>query len=329
MVKRNIICIFAHKKIMIPIFFAPLQGYTEDAYRRFHHQLYGGVERYYTPFVRIEHGSVRSKDKRDVRPEFNLGVPVVPQLIASDASELRLLLNEVLPLGYKEIDINMGCPFPLQTKHGRGAGLLAHPDKVTEICQLIKSHPEVTFSVKMRLGLDDKSQWQNILPILNSTPLRHITLHPRIATQQYKGSVDMDEFEAFLTASQHPVVYNGDVRSIEEIQALETRYPQLSGIMIGRGLLARPSLAAEYSTGKEWSQSDQWQTLKQMHTLMKEHYEKVIPGESQQLQKLRTFWDYLEPQDNDPSPLLIRKQWKKIKKAGNMKNYLSAILSAL
>ena len=289
---------------MLPIYFAPLQGYTEDAYRRLHHSNIGGVDAYFTPFVRWEHGGVRSKDMRDIRREFNSGVPLVPQVIASSAKELQSLLDVLLPLDYKHIDINMGCPFPLQTRHGRGAGILQHPEAVKEICKVIKEHPQIEFSVKTRLGLESNDEWKQILPILNDTPLRFITLHPRIATQQYKGTVDMEAFKEFLNASTHPVIYNGDISSIEDIQNIEKQY-NVAGIMIGRGLLARPTLAQEYKTGSTIDDKTLLRTIKDIHSKLLEHYTNIIPNESQQLAKIRTYWDFMEE-------TIGRKQWKKI-----------------
>lgn len=299
------------------IFFAPLQGFTEDAYRRLHSQLIGGVEAYCTPFIRLEHGEVRQKDLRDIRPEWNEGVNIIPQVIASSAEELKTVLS-FIPECYQHIDINMGCPFPLQTRHGRGAGLLPYPEKVKEIADALKDYPNKTFSVKMRLGLEDKEEWRQILPILNEAPLEHITLHPRIASQQYKGDVDLAQFEAFLLTSKHPVIYNGDICSLEDIKRIESLYGErIKGIMIGRGLLARPTLALEYTQGP----MDDRRVIaltRELHSNLLAHYEKVIPGEDQRLQKIRCFWEYMEP-------LLGRKAWKKVMKAGNMKNYLNAI----
>ncbi len=303
---------------MLPIHFAPLQGYTEDVYRRLHHSLCGGVESYFTPFLRLEHGSVRSKDMRDIRPEFNAGVPVVPQAIASSAKELEVLIGVVKDNGYSRLDVNMGCPFPLQTRHGRGAGLLPNINIVEEICDCIKSHPEFTFSVKMRLGMDSKDDWKQVLPILNVTPLCHITIHPRIGAQQYKGEVCMDSFAEFLAQSKHPVIYNGDITTVEQIHQLEADYPTIAGVMIGRGLLARPTLAKEYQQGRTCSDKELVALIKQIHSHLLAHYEQTIPGEAQRLNKVRSYWDYLEAS-------IGRKPWKKITKAGNMKNYLNAV----
>ena len=157
----------------LPIHFAPLQGYTGDVYRRIHHRLLGGISQYYTPFLRMEGGSVRSKDIRDINPEFNEGVPVIPQVIAKNMKEFDFLTQTVEERGYKHIDINMGCPFPMQAKHGRGSGLLAHVDILEEMANAIAQKTDITFSVKMRLGWENMEEWKPALDILNQIPLSH------------------------------------------------------------------------------------------------------------------------------------------------------------
>lgn len=302
----------------MPIHFAPLQGYTDDAYRRIHHQLIGGICTYYTPFVRMEAGGVRSKDMRDIRPEFNEGVPVVPQIIAKSMKEFDYLVGVVEEKGYTRIDLNMGCPFPMQAKHGRGSGLLAHTDIVADMAQSIASKKHLQFSVKMRLGWEDADEWRPVLDILNETPLQQITLHPRIGTQQYKGALDMQAFEACYQACKHPLVYNGDITSVADIHRIQQAYPQLAGIMIGRGLLARPSLAIEYASGKEQTWEERRDTLLEMHSQLQAHYEPILNSEAQLHNKLRTFWEYMENE-------LGRKPYKKIMKSGNLRNYLKAV----
>ena len=302
----------------IPIHFAPLQGYTDDVYRRIHQELMGGIQTYYTPFLRMEGGGVRSKDMRDIRPEFNEGVPVVPQIIVKSMKEFEYLTGIVEEKGYTRVDINMGCPFPLQAKHGRGSGLLIHVDIVEEMAKAIASKNHVKFSVKMRLGWENTDEWRPVLDILNETPLEQITLHPRIGTQQYKGTVNMEAFDEFYALCKHPVIYNGDVTSIEAIRKLEEKYPKLAGIMIGRGLLARPSLASEYAAGIELPWEKRRLVLLDFHNRMKAHYETTANSEAQVHSRLRLFWEYMEEE-------LGRKVYKKIMKAGNMKNYLSAV----
>lgn len=302
----------------IPIHFAPLQGYTDDVYRRIHNELMGGIQTYYTPFLRMEGGGVRSKDMRDIRPEFNEGVPVVPQIIVKSMKEFDFLTGIVEEKGYTRVDINMGCPFPLQAKHGRGSGLLAHVDIIEEMAKAIAAKSQLKFSVKMRLGWENANEWRPVLDILNSTPLEQITLHPRIGTQQYKGSVSMEAFEEFYKLCKHSLIYNGDVTSVDDIRKLEEMYPKLAGVMIGRGLLARPSLALEYASGVELSWEKRRSLLLDFHDRIKAHYETTANSETQVHSRLRLFWEYMEEE-------LGRKAYKKIMKAGNLKNYLSAV----
>ena len=302
----------------LPICFAPLQGYTDDVYRRLHHQIFGGVARYYTPFLRLEGSGVRSKDVRDIDPAHNQGVPVVPQIIVKSMKEFDYLVQVVEDNGYSEVDINMGCPFPMQAKHGRGSGLLSHLDVVEAIAQAITDRKEMTFSVKMRLGWENEAEWQPVLAILNEIPLTQITLHPRLGRQQYKGEADREAFAAFYELCKHPLLYNGDLKTVSDIQSVEMQFPNLAGVMIGRGLLARPTLAAEYQQGEEMAWPERRKLLLRMHEEMRAHFEKIVNSEAQLHSKLRVFWEYMDTE-------LEKKVYKKIMKSGNLKNYMAAV----
>ena len=303
---------------MLPIHFAPLQGHTDDVYRRTHHSLIGGIERYYTPFVRVEAGGIRSKDRRDIDPKNNVGVPVTPQLIFSSLKELEYLTAEVEALGYQAIDLNMGCPFPLQARHGRGSGLLAHTDIVREVVEFIQARPHLAFSVKMRLGWEDGDEWRPVLEMLNEVPLTHIALHPRTGTQQYKGDINYEAFERFYEACRHPLIYNGDLTTVEQLREMEERYPRLAGLMIGRGLLCQPTLAKEYAENRTFTHEEHIRTLRTLHAKLMEQYAQIVKGDAQLHSKMRPYWEYTEP-------LIGHKPYKKIMKSGNLRNYLSAI----
>ena len=304
---------------MLKILFAPLQGYTTGIYRKAHAEIFGGVDAYYAPFLRIENGKPREKDLRDLNSsEFK----VVPQIIANSVDEFKILADALIAKGFTEIDFNMGCPFPMQVNRHRGAGLLSDTQTVQAIMDEIKKRSNaangtepVKFSVKMRLGQDSPDEAFTLLPILNEAPLTQITLHPRLGKQQYKGAIDFKSFEKFYENCRHPLVYNGDITSVSQICEMERRYPKLAGVMIGRGLLARPSLAAEYKTQSE---NDFISKIFQMHQIIFEHACKTYQGDSQVLSHIQSFWEYLEP--NIP-----KKVFKKIKKAGKLSEYQNAI----
>ena len=300
------------------IHFAPLQGYTDFEYRRIHARHCGGVDTYYTPFIRWEKGGIREKDIRDILPENNEGLHLVPQIICADTDEFNRLADAIQELGYGEMDLNMGCPAPMQTKLMRGSGILPYPTRVSALLREMERRPEVRFSAKMRLGLEGKEEWRELSGMLNSSCLKHLTVHPRIGKQMYKGEVDMDAFNEVYSSIHIPIIYNGDVTSMEQVSSLLERYPDLPGIMMGRGLLARPTLAQECLMGKEMPHEERMSILMQMHEDMLGYCTRKYKVDSQILLHIHAFWEYQESQ-------LERKTWKKIMKAGNMKNYLEAI----
>ena len=161
-----------------------------------------------------------------------------------------------------------------------------------------------------------------MLEILNDTPLTHIALHPRTGTQQYKGAIDYESFERFYESSRHPILYNGDLTTIAQLHEMEERYPRLGGLMIGRALLARPSLAREYAEGREWSPAEQVEMLRTLHQRLMDEYAHIVKGDAQLHSKMRTYWEYAEP-------LIGHKAYKKIMKSGNLRNYLAAVNSSL
>lgn len=291
------------------IAFAPLQGYTDMVYRRAHHECVGGVDEYYTPFVRIEKGEVRRKDLRDTDPAANDGVPTVPQVIARDGDEFARLCDALQTQGWNRIDLNMGCPFPMQVKAGRGSGLLQHRDKVEEMLREMQHRPTVSFSVKMRLGQESTDEGLSVLPIINEMPLVHVTLHPRLGRQQYKGTPDREAFLKFMEECRHPMVYNGDIIEMknEELRMKNWAGANLKGVMMGRGLLARP-----------WMLSDKepHEVIKNMHAVIYRHATEHLCGDSQILSRLHAFWEYLD---------IPQKQKKAILKATTLPRYREAV----
>ena len=193
--------------------FAPVQGHTDAPYRHFHAELYGGNYTYYSPFIRLEKGSIRQRDLKDITCDLNENNHIIPQIIFRNKEELITLIKLLQEKGFKEIDLNMGCPFPLQTGHGRGAATITNQDLAKEVVRAVNQFSDISFSIKIRLGLKDPQEWTKLLPFLNEIPLSHITVHPRTASQQYGGEIHLNEFCKIFDQSKNPVVYNGDIRT--------------------------------------------------------------------------------------------------------------------
>ena len=152
------------------LYAAPLQGFTEAPWRNLHQEVFGGIDAYYTPFVRMEKGEFRNKDVREIASENNTVSRLIPQLIASTPAELERLAGLFIEKGYKEADINMGCPFPLMTGKHKGSGILPYPAEVEALLKELVHYPELGFSVKMRLGWECADEWRPLLPLLNAPP---------------------------------------------------------------------------------------------------------------------------------------------------------------
>lgn len=297
-----------------------MQGFTDAGYRRAHAELAGGVERYCVPFLRLEHGEVRRRDLRDIDGEDQQRV--TPQVIANGVEEFLTLTTLLIERGFQHVDLNLGCPFPMQTRHGRGAALLQRPDVLKAIFDEMRRLQEVhsvTFSAKMRLGQDAPDEWMTLMPMLNDAPLTYIALHPRIGTQQYKGEVDMEMFRRFYDACQLPLIYNGDLTTMEQMEQTAEAFPNLKALMVGRGLLMRPTLAKEYSSGKALSEEELQRVTLAIHKRVLAHYESTLEGgETQILQKILPFWEF-------PQTLFDRKFVKRLKKAHTLSDYKVAL----
>lgn len=300
--------------------FSPLQGYTDAAYRQAHARCFGGVECYYSPFVRVEHGEIRRKDVRDVEPDNNRGLRLVPQLIASDAEKGERILSLFAKKGWQEADVNLGCPFPMLAKRHNGAGMLPHPDEVERLLTaLCEKFPQIRLSVKLRLGWERPDECLALLPLLNRLPLADVIVHPRLGKQQYKGMVDMEGFRTFYEGCEKPLFYNGDLLTTDDIDRIRHEFPRLAGVVIGRGLLANPALALEYTQGKPLTEEEKRERIRQMHTDVFCRYADQLEGGDQQLlMKMKSFWEYLLP-DAD------RKARKAIHKATRLEAYQQAV----
>ena len=197
----------------LPVLAAPLQGVTDNVWRMAQHAVFGGVDAYYSPFMRVEHGEIRRKDLRDVEPERNAGTTLIPQILASPPEHALMMVEALKQMGYRRIDINLGCPFPPIALHRKGSGMMAYPELVEALFMVLAAIEGVEYSVKMRLGWDKNDQWRDILPLMEILKPISIAVHPRTGKQQYKGELDIDQFEALLAVSSLPVVYNGGLRN--------------------------------------------------------------------------------------------------------------------
>ncbi|MBR2123035.1 MAG: tRNA-dihydrouridine synthase family protein [Lachnospiraceae bacterium] len=229
-------------------YFAPMEGITGYCFRQVHHKFFPGLDAYYTPFIAANKTlSFSGKEKKEFDPVRNQGIPTVPQLMGNDAGAVLFALRQMAARGYGEINFNLGCPASTVVSHHRGAGMLADTERLDaffdEVFDDLGKDPiPACISVKTRIGMTDPDELPAILDVYEKYPIAKLIVHPRVRSEFYSGSVHEDAFAYVLERARCPVVYNGDVRSIQDIRRIAGAFPKAEGIMCGRGLLTDPAM---------------------------------------------------------------------------------------
>jgi len=270
---------------------APMQGLTGLPFRRAFHRTFGDVFDYaVSPFISLTHGNLTLADKKisDVLPENNVGcMPVVPQVLGSEIQEFVDLANRLHDIGYTEVNWNLGCPMPRVARKVRGSGLLPYPEKVGEVLEALTTKTKVGISVKMRLGYRSENEIFDLVPVLNSFPLVNVTIHPRIGTELYSGGLHLDCLGKALPLLKQKVIFNGDIKTMSDLQKIQTLFPEIQDFMIGRGAIADPLLPLKIAKGNAETGKDL--ILSFLKNLFEEIDELRIPGKSK-ANKLKEYW---------------------------------------
>ena len=268
------------------LYFAPLEGITDYIYRRLHRRYFPGMDRYFTPFLSPTQNHIfPPRELRQVLPENNAGVPLVPQLLTKNAADFLWAANALADMGYEEADLNAGCPSGTVTAKGKGAGLLADRDSLRRLLDGIFAAAPVRVSVKTRLGMRQPDEFRAVLDIYNDYPISQLIVHPRTKAEMYTGPVHLDAFADALAASRAPVCYNGDVRSAADIRAIEARFPGLGAIMIGRGLTADPALVSRMrGCGPDRD------VLRRFHEALCDAYCAAFGGPGSAIHRMKAIW---------------------------------------
>jgi len=328
-----------------------MRGITTMHYRKAFVRHFGGLDAEMAPFIStVAAEKINPKLLKDILPENNSGLPLIPQLIGNNAADFVNMARTLHELGYAEVNWNLGCPHkPIRNKQ-RGSGLIPHPERIDALLETICAKSPCKISVKVRLGVSDKSELMNLIPVLNRHPLSEVIVHPRTAEQMYNGTIDLDAFAEAYALIEHPVCYNGDINNLEFFQALEPYcigthlFPEpkeneppshreapcpdtvsFQGLspdcigthryMLGRGLLANPFLCEVIKSGNPKTENA-IERLTAFHDEVIANYRTVIDGDVPMLGKMKEFWAY--PAQNLSNG---RKFFKKVKKCHRLATY--------
>lgn len=300
-------------------YLAPLEGITTFIYRKIYHEMFGGMEKYFSPFLApASSHHFKNRDKRDILPENNGGVPLVPQVLTNNADAFLFAAGCLREYGYNEINLNLGCPSGTVAAKGKGAGFLAYPEELDRFLDRVFAGTDAAVSIKSRLGIERPQEFLELMKIYNKYPVHELTIHPRVQKDFYKNRPDWDMFERALEISRNPLCYNGDINTCEDYERFRKRFPGVERIMIGRGIIADPGLLRQIRSGEMASEREVLEFLERLC----EAYEQIMPG-GPALFKMKEIWSYLCREREDG-----RKLWKKIRKTGNLPEY-KKIIAAL
>jgi tRNA-dihydrouridine synthase len=301
------------------IYLAPLQGYTDRFYRNTFPKYFSGIHHAFTPYISFHKGQLVTNKLKEVQgPAIDI-LPVTPQVLCKSSQELEIATDFILDKGYITINLNLGCPYPMVAKKGLGAGLLQNPEVLDSMLSSHFQSNKCELSIKLRAGYENPMEFIDIIKVVNKYPVKELIFHPRTGKQLYKGKADSTLFGTLSNETNLPLVYNGDINSLDDYTILISQYPKLEKLMLGRGFLMNPFLADEIINQKKFSAEEKKEVLIDFTRDIYYQYEQLMENDSHLLHKLRAFWEYLSHITNNQ-----HKAFKLIKKANTSAKYIEA-----
>ena len=270
--------------------FAPMEGITGFLFRQLHCRYFPGVDRYYMPFLSpTQDHAFTPRELREILPENNQGLEVIPQLLTKSPKDFLWAAGELSAMGYRTVNLNLGCPSGTVVAKGKGAGMLRSPEELDAFLDAVFSRAPCAVSIKTRLGLSAPEEFGPILEVYNRYPLAELIVHSRVQQDFYRHPVRTEAFGPILAASRNPVCYNGGLVTIQDCRDLALRFPDLAGIMIGQGLLANPALVRQVRGGA----GADLDTLRVFHEELFAGYSQLFQSPYNAMMRMKELWPYL------------------------------------
>lgn len=305
------------------IYAAPMEGITGYPFRNLQKEMFDGIDKYFIPFISVhERIALSTREKKEIAPENNRTC-IIPQLLGNNANDTVHYIKYIADMGYKEINLNFGCPSGTVTGKKKGAGILADPDFLDEFLEKLFDGLrgfDIDISIKTRTGMYENDDPFKLIEIYNRYPISELTVHPRFGKQKYKGRPDMEAFGAFYRESHIPLIYNGDIWTKDDAERIALEFPLIKGIMVGRGLVANPALAREIRGGDVFSNEE----IKAFLDRLYEGWTSDIGNKKIAMLRMKEIWDYMRFSFPDRE-----KEIHKLKKAKDTFEYEIAVREIL
>lgn len=300
-------------------YLAPMEGITGHIYRNSYEKYFHNIDKYFTPFIVPNQSvSLKTKELKDLLPQNNKGLNIVPQILTNNAEGFILTANKLKQLGYEEINLNLGCPAGTVVSKKRGSGFLAYPEELDKFLDEIYKIDNMKISIKTRLGKERADEFYKLIEIYNKYPLEELIIHPRTREDFYGNTPNLEVFKDALKLSKHSICYNGDIFTLNSYNKIINEFPEVNKVMLGRGILANPGLIGEIKNNEFANKA----IIKMFHDEIFENYTILLNEDKNAMYRMKELWGYMSHIFTNN-----KKYYKKIKKAQKAIDYKNAVNS--
>ncbi|MFR5265393.1 tRNA dihydrouridine synthase [Clostridium sp.] len=300
-------------------YLAPMEGITGYIYRNTYEKFFHDIDKYFTPFiVPNKSKSFKTKELRDLLPENNEGLNIIPQILTNDSEGFIYISKKLQYLGYNEVNLNLGCPAGTVVSKNRGSGFLAKREELHKFLDEIFKLEDMKISIKTRIGKDSPEEFYELIKIYNEYPMEELIIHPRTQKDFYGNKPNLEVFKDALDLSTNKICYNGDIFTAQDYEKIIKDFPTIETVMLGRGIIANPGLMGEIKNNTIIDKK----VFKAFHDEILNQYIELFNEERNALFRMKELWGYMIYMFSDN-----KKYAKKIKKAQNLSDYKSAVSS--
>ena len=306
-------------------YLAPMEGITGYIYRNSYEKFFDNIDKYFTPFIVPNSSeSLKTKELRDLLPENNKGMNIVPQILTNDSEGFIATSIKLQQLGYNEVNLNLGCPSGTVVSKNRGSGFLAKREELNMFLEEIFKIDSMKISIKTRIGKASSEEFYELIKIYNKYPIEELIIHPRTQKDFYGNKPNLEVFKDALSLSTNPVCYNGDIFTADDHDKLIKAFTEVNSftkvkaVMLGRGIVANPGLMNLIKNNTNIDKK----VLKAFHDEILNKYIELFNEDRNAIIRMKELWGYMIYIFSDN-----KKYAKKIKKAQKLSDYNEAVLS--